>query len=71
MVGEISEFHEKLEAELECYFASLQVLSRSQEGNIHDQCHRKSQFHLPEAKPSAERLSQRYSVAESPVPGCV
>ena len=46
MVCEISEFDEKLEAELGCHLSDFQVFPRSQEGHLHNQCDRIAEFHL-------------------------
>ena len=61
MVCEISEFDEKLEAELGCHLSDFQVFPRSQEGHLHNQCDRIAEFHLSKAEPPEKRISKRYS----------
>lgn len=63
--SEISELHEKLEAELGCDQPNLQVFHRSKESHLHDKCHRIAKFHLSEAEPPEERISKRYSPFKS------
>ena len=69
MVREVSEFHEELETELGCNLTYLQVLHGCEEGDLHDQCDREPEFHLPETEPSEKRISQRHLPAEGPVSG--
>ena len=69
MDAEISEFDETLEGQLGCRFANLQVFRGCQEGHIHNQCDRITEFHLPETQPPAERISKRYGSAEGRVSG--
>ena len=71
MGPQISEFHEELEPELGCHLADLQVFCGGQEGDLHDECHRVTEFHLSEAEPPEERISQRYRTVESAVSGYV
>ncbi len=67
----IFEFHEEPEPELGCHLAGLQVFCGGQEGHLHDECHRVTEFHRSEAEPPEERISQRHSTVESAVSGCV
>lgn len=71
MVCKISEFHEKLEAKLGCHLPNFQVFHERKKSDLHDQCHRIPEFHLPEAEPSEKRISKRYSAFKSPVSGDV
>ena len=60
---------ETLEGQRGCHFANLQVFWGCQEGHIHDQCHRITEFYLLETQPPAQRISKRYGSAEGPVSG--
>lgn len=55
---QISEFHETVEGQLGCHFPDLQVFRNRQEGHIHGQRNRITEFYLPEAQPPAERIPQ-------------
>ena len=69
MVCKISEFHEKLEAELGCHLSDFQVFYRSKEGHLHNKCYRIAEFHLSEAEPPEKRISKRYSPFKSTLSG--
>ena len=69
MVREVSEFHEELETELVCNLTHFQVLHGCEEGDLHNQCDREPEFHLPETEPSEKRISQRHRPAEGIVSG--
>lgn len=69
MVREVSEFHEEPETELGCSLTHFQVLHECSEGDLHDQCDREPEFHLPETEPSEERISRRHRPAKGLVSG--
>lgn len=64
MEWKIPEFHENLEVELGCHFTDLQVFNYGEESHLHHECDWKPECHLPQTKPSAQRISQWYGIAE-------
>lgn len=69
MVSKISECGEKLGKELGCDHTNLQVFSGCKDGDLHNQCDREPECHIPEVEPSEKWISKRYSTAKSPVSG--
>ncbi len=52
-------------------FHQFQVLIKCPESYLYHKCNRKSECNLPEAEPSKERVSKRWSAVKSTVFICI